>query len=103
MCVLIFVCVYPRGRVCLRSSVIIVYVCHASQDMDRSDELLTDVVVGGEEVPVPLFLDQQYVWPATGEFSCQFIHFPVALPISKAHYDSLLTEVCAGSCACVCK
>jgi hypothetical protein len=60
--------------------------------MDRTDEVITDVRLNGDSVPVPLFLDPQWDWPAHGEFSCQFIHFPTHEAISSLRYESLLEE-----------
>lgn len=63
------------------------------QDMDHSDEVITDVCLNGVPVPVPLFLDMEWEWPAEGTLTCQFIHFPAVKPIAQVHYDALLEEV----------
>ena len=67
------------------------------QDMDRTDEVITDIRVDDDVIAAPIFLDSQWVWPDAGMFTCQFIHFPSRAPISETHYTSLLDEVSGPS------
>lgn len=61
--------------------------------MDHTDEVLTDVKLDGVSIPVPLFLDSGWEWPAKGVWECQFLAFPTKKAITQTHYDALLAEV----------